>query len=78
MKEVRDADIRAEIFPDNAKMKKQMNYANAKNIPYVVFTGDTEIEAGKVTVKDMMTGGQKQVSPEELINIVKKGVAIQN
>ncbi len=78
LKEVRDADIRAEIFPDNAKMKKQMNYANAKNIPYVVFTGDTEIEAGKVTVKDMMTGGQKQVSPEELINIVKKGVAIQN
>ena len=78
LKEVRDADIRAEIFPDNAKMKKQMNYANAKNIPYVVFTGDTEIEAGKVTVKDMMTGGQKQVSPDELINIVKKGVAIQN
>jgi histidyl-tRNA synthetase len=78
LKEVRDADIRAEIFPDNAKMKKQMNYANAKNIPYVVFTGDTEIEAGKVTVKDMMTGGQKQVSSEELINIVKKGVAIQN
>lgn len=76
LKEVRDADIRAEIFPDNAKMKKQMNYANAKNIPYVVFTGDKEIEAGKVTVKDMMTGGQKQVSSEELINIVKKGVVI--
>jgi histidyl-tRNA synthetase len=57
-------------------MKKQMNYANAKHIAYAVFTGDSEIEAGKVTVKDMEMGGQKLVSTEELIAIVSNGTKI--
>ena len=76
LKACREAGIRAEIFPDAAKMKKQMNYANAKHIAYAVFTGDSEIEAGKVTVKDMEMGGQKLVSTEELIAIVSNGTKI--
>ena len=67
LSKVRQAGIRAEIYPDGAKMKKQMSYANAKQIPYVVLAGDNEISAGKVTLKDMATGEQTLVSAEELI-----------
>jgi len=64
---VRAAGIRAEIFPDSTKMKKQMSYANAKQIPFVVLAGDNEIAAGKVTLKNMETGEQTLVSADELI-----------
>ncbi|UKK60784.1 histidine--tRNA ligase [Prevotella communis] len=64
---VRQAGIRAEIFPDSTKMKKQMSYANAKQIPFVVLAGDNEMAEGKVTLKNMETGEQTLVSPEELI-----------
>ena len=64
---VRAAGIRAEIYPDSTKMKKQMSYANAKQIPYVVLAGDNEIAASKVTLKNMETGEQMLVSPDELI-----------
>lgn len=64
---VRQAGIRAEIFPDSTKMKKQMSYANAKQIPFVVLAGDNEISEGKVTLKNMETGEQTLVSPDELI-----------
>ena len=64
---VRARGIRAEIFPDSAKMKKQMSYANAKQIPYVVLAGETEMQAGKVTLKNMATGEQQLVTAEELI-----------
>lgn len=64
---VRKAGLSAEIYPDNVKMKKQMAYANAKNIPFVVLAGDSEIEAGKVTLKNMITGDQSLVSIDELI-----------
>ena len=68
---LRQAGIRAEIFPDKAKMKKQMSYANAKNIPYVVLAGENEMAAGKVTLKNMETGEQTLVTAEELIAAVK-------
>lgn len=64
---VRKAGLSAEIYPDNVKMKKQMAYANAKNIPFVVLAGDSEIEAEKVTLKNMITGAQSLVSIDELI-----------
>ena len=64
---VRAAGIRAEIFPDKAKMKKQMSYANAMAIPFVALAGESEIEAGKITLKDMETGEQMLVSADELI-----------
>ena len=64
---VRAQGIRAEIYPDSAKMKKQMSYANAKQIPFVVLAGESEMAAQKVTLKNMETGEQVLVSPDELI-----------
>lgn len=63
--------IRTELFPDAAKMKKQMSYANANNIPFVALAGDDEIQKGVVTLKNMETGEQIQVTAEEMISIVK-------
>ena len=68
---VRAKGIRAELYPDSAKMKKQMSYANAKAIPYVVLAGETEMAAGKVTLKNMESGEQSLVSAEELIETLK-------
>ena len=68
----REAGIRTEIFPDAAKMKKQMSYANAKLIPFVALAGENEINEGKYTLKNMSTGDQQLVTAEELINIVSK------
>jgi len=64
---VRENGIRAEIYPDATKMKKQMSYANAKQIPFVVLAGESEMAAQKVTLKNMETGEQMLVSQEELI-----------
>ena len=63
----RQAGIRAEMYPDNAKMKKQMSYANAKSIGFVALAGESEIEADKITLKDMATGNQQLVTAEEMI-----------
>lgn len=63
----RKAGIRTEMFPDSVKMKKQMAYANTKQIPFVILAGDNEIAEGKVTLKNMETGEQSLVTPEELI-----------
>ena len=68
----RENGIRTELFPDSAKMKKQMSYANANNMPFVVLAGDNEMQSGVVTLKNMETGEQKQVTPDELIAIVKE------
>ena len=65
--QVRAAGISVELYPDCAKMKKQMAYANAKGIPFVVLAGESEINQGKVTLKNMLTGDQQLVSAEELI-----------
>ena len=69
--QARAAGIRTEIFPDAAKMKKQMSYANAKEIPFVALAGENEMAQGKLTLKNMATGEQMLVSPEELIAQVK-------
>ena len=67
----REAGIRTEVFPDATKMKKQMAYANAKQIPFVALAGDNEIAEGKITLKDMTTGEQALVTPDELIARLK-------
>lgn len=64
---VRAAGIRAEIYPDSAKMKKQMSYANAKAIPFVAIVGENEMNEGKVMLKNMATGEQSLYTPEELV-----------
>ena len=71
LSKVRASGIRSELYPDAAKMKKQMSYANAKHIPFVVLAGDNEIAAQKVTLKNMETGEQLLVTPDELIEKVK-------
>ena len=68
--QIRAAGISVELYPDCAKMKKQMAYANAKGIPFVVLAGESEINQGKVTLKNMLTGDQQLVSAEELIAII--------
>ena len=67
----REAGIRTEIFPDSSKMKKQMSYANAKQIPFVALAGENEMAEGKLTLKNMLTGEQQLLTPEQLIEIVK-------
>ena len=63
---LRQQGIRCEIYPDATKMKKQMQYANQKGIPFVAMTGETEMEQNKVMLKNMTTGEQQLVTPEEL------------
>ena len=63
----RQAGIRTELYPDVAKMKKQMAYANAKQIPFVALAGENEISEGKLTLKNMETGEQQLLTPDELI-----------
>lgn len=69
---VRAAGIRAEIFPDTAKMKKQMSYANAKNIPFAAIVGENEMNEEKAMLKNMETGEQSLVSVEELVAALKR------
>ncbi len=64
--QLRGQGIRCEIYPDASKMKKQMQYANQKGIPFVVMTGETEMQAGKVMLKNMTSGEQKLVAPEDI------------
>ncbi len=71
LRTVRAAGISAELYPDAAKMKKQMGYANAHGIPFVALIGENEMNAGKVTLKDMSTGEQKLLSPSELVGAMK-------
>lgn len=68
---VRAVGIRAEIYPDSAKMKKQMGYANNKAIPFVAIVGENEMNEGKLTLKNMTTGEQSLVTPDELIDAIK-------
>ncbi len=68
--ELRKNSVNAEIFPNSTKMKKQMNYANRKQIPYVILAGDSEMESGKFTLKNMESGEQQLVTSEELIKIL--------
>ena len=68
--QARAAGIRTEIFPDLSKMKKQMSYANAKQIPFVALAGENEMAAQKLTLKNMLTGEQQLVDISEIIKTV--------
>jgi histidyl-tRNA synthetase len=70
--DLRKKGINAEIFPDSTKMQKQLNYANKKEIPFVVLAGEAEVQAQTFTLKNMETGDQKSVSVEELIKILSQ------
>jgi len=64
---LRKSGIAAELYPDQAKMKKQMNYANMREIPFVALVGEQEIKDGVLTLKEMETGKQDKLSPDELV-----------
>ena len=68
---LRKAGISAEVYPDSVKMKKQMSYANAHQVPFVALVGETEMAEGKVTLKNMTTGEQQSFTPEELLEAIK-------
>ncbi|GGG59954.1 histidine--tRNA ligase [Bizionia arctica] len=71
IKQLRLNHINAELYPDTAKMKKQMNHANKRNIPFVVLVGDEEMETDSYTLKNMISGEQDKVSLEVLISKFK-------
>ncbi|WP_090756410.1 histidine--tRNA ligase [Nonlabens sp. Hel1_33_55] len=68
----RESEIKTELYPDSGKMKKQMTYADKNDIPFVILAGEDEIESGKLTLKNMKTGEQNQLTADELINKFKK------
>lgn len=70
IKKLRAAGISAEIYPDSSKMKKQISYANALSVPYFAMIGESELAAGKVALKNMITGEQSLVDAEELVTIL--------
>ncbi len=67
LSELRAAGIAAELYPDQVKIRKQMEYANRKNIPFVILIGKDEMESGLLTLKDMRSGSQEQLTLEETI-----------
>lgn len=68
IKQLREAGISAQLYPDNAKMKKQMGLADTEHIPFVGIIGETELQEGKITVKDMLNGNQESMTIDELID----------
>ena len=71
MRPLRDAGVAVEIYPESAKMKKQMEYANRRMIPYVVIIGSNELQEGKATVKNMRTGEQQTVDFASVAELLK-------
>lgn len=69
--ELRKSGISAELYPESSKMKKQMTYANAKNIPFVAMVGESELAEGKIALKDMTSGEQQLLEINEVINKLK-------
>jgi histidyl-tRNA synthetase len=70
LKELRENNISSELYPNNDKIKKQMNYANNKGVQFVVMIGEDEMKSGQLTIKNMSTGEQKQMSISEFIKII--------
>ena len=70
LKQLRAAGIRAEMFPESVKMKKQFNYADKKEIPYVLVIGSEEIKRGEYSLKNMKDGSQEMLSIERIIESI--------
>ncbi len=68
---LREAGIAAELYPSSAKLKKQMSYADAKNIPFVILIGSDEMQSGALTLKDMHSGEQQKHTVEDIISRLK-------
>ena len=71
IKQLRENKINAELYPDTAKMKKQMNYANKRKVPFVVLVGEQEMNSNTYTLKNMVSGIQEALNLKDLINHIK-------
>ena len=71
IKMLREKGITSELYPDNAKMKKQMTHADRRNIPYVVLVGEEELKAGVFTLKNMKSGEQQRLSLADMVSALK-------
>lgn len=71
-RKLREAGIRTEMYPDAVKLGKQIGYASSRNIPFVALAGENEIREGKITLKRLSDGEQQALSPEDLIQYLKK------
>jgi len=74
IQELRVNGISAELYPDSAKMKKQFDYANKKNIAYVVIIGESEMQSGNVSVKNMHSGNQETINIENLVSFLSNSL----
>lgn len=72
LRQLRDANIPAEIYPDPVKFDKQMKYANKRHIPFIVIIGESELKENRISVKNMQTGVQEKMAPEDLVAYLKK------
>jgi len=72
LSQLRAANVPAELYPDLAKVKKQLDYANQKQIPYVVLIGSDEVQSGLLTVKNMVSGGQQKLSAQAIIDLLSQ------
>ena len=70
--QLRESQVSSEVYPDSSKMKKQFDYANKKNIKYVVIVGESEMNNGEVSVKDMQTGNQETIPVNKLVSFIKE------
>ena len=71
LRKLRQLGVKSELYPSDVKIKKQMQYAHRKNVQYVILIGDDEIKDNTMTVKNMFESSQKNMTFEELINILK-------
>ena len=71
LKQLRDSDIPSELYPAGAKIKKQLDYANAKQVPFTIMIGSDEMQSGLLTLKDMMSGGQEKLPAGEIVEKLK-------
>ncbi|MCM1319435.1 MAG: histidine--tRNA ligase [Muribaculaceae bacterium] len=71
LKQLRANDIPTQLYPDASKMKKQMSYANSEKIPFVAIIGETELQNGTVTLKNMISGEQQEYTPQQLVEALK-------
>ncbi len=76
IKKMRDCGIQCEIYPDTAKMQKQMKYADSLGTPYVAIIGETEMSQNRITLKNMSTGEQQMLTEEEAIAIINPATSI--
>ena len=70
LQKLRESGIRAELYPDAVKIKKQMAYANARKVAFVAIQGEDEIREGVISLKNMVTGEQQKIEPAHLKEIM--------